>query len=311
MTKFLPLVLITLMYTYSTASSKIDISNKSASGSINLGLNVLSFNIRYGTAKDGRNSWSHRREQVIDLLKKQKADIIGLQEGLRFQLDEIRDEMNHYGEIGKGRDDGKHSGEHSAILYKTEKFKVSGSGTFWLSETPSVPGSAHWGNRHPRICSWVKLKDRKTGASFLVYNIHLDHRNSDSRWKSVSLLNQHIKNHSRPGVPVLVMGDFNVGENNSLIKYIKGKEYFQQDKESSRANDFPLKDTFREVHPKAKGGTFHMFWGKNFGPKLDYIFVQPETDIVNARIIRSNMNGKWPSDHFPISADVIFRCTVN
>lgn len=310
MTKFFPLVIIVFMFTYSASNPKIDTKKVDNTGKINLGLSILSFNIRYGTARDGRNSWTHRREQVIDLLKEHKADVIGLQEALRFQLDELRGELDHYGEIGSGRDDGKHSGEHSAILYNTKKFKVNSSGTFWLSETPGVPGSKHWGNRHPRICSWVLLMDKKSDGSFLVYNIHLDHRNSASRWKSVSLIHQHMKKHSQPGIPVIILGDFNVGENNPLIKYMKGKENFLQSKDSAHANILPLKDTFRQIHPKARGGTFHMFWGKSFGPKLDYIFVQPETEVINSQIIRSNEKGKWPSDHFPISADIMIICSV-
>lgn len=310
MNKFLPLVITTLMFSYPASGSNVEVPQAAHTTKINLGLNVMSFNIRYGTARDGRNSWTHRREQVIDLLKEHKADIIGLQEALRFQLDEIRGELDHYGEVGSGRDDGKHSGEHSAILYNTKKFRINNSGTFWLSKTPGVPGSKHWGNRHPRICSWVHLVDKNSGGSFLVYNIHLDHRNSVSRWKSISLLHQHIKKHSQPDIPFIILGDFNVSENNSLIKYIKGEENYLQSKGSAHTNKHPLKDTFRQIHPKAQGGTFHMFWGKRFGPKLDYIFVQPETEVIDSRIIRSNRKGKWPSDHFPVLADIIIECSV-
>ncbi len=293
-----PLILSTLMITQSLASSETITSQDS------LDLKIMSFNIRYGTANDGKNSWSHRRNQVMDLIAHQKADVIGLQEALRFQLDEIRGNLHHYGEIGKGRDDGLDSGEHSTILYQTERFKIDSSGTFWLSETPSVPGSKSWGNKLPRICTWAALVDKKSHDKFFVYNMHLDHRNANSRWNSIALMQKHIKLHNPYNLPVIILGDFNVGEGNPLIKYMRGKENFQQNRDSKMINSFPLEDTFRNLHPKAQGGTFHMFWGKGFGPKLDYIFVNPETKILHSEIIRSNVEGRYPSDHFPITADV-------
>jgi len=266
----------------------------------------MSFNIRYGNARDGRNSWKYRNSQVLSVLREQNADIIGLQEALRFQLNEISSAMDDYAEIGSGRDDGDTLGEYSPILYKKERFTAIKSGTFWFSDTPLVPGSKHWGNKYPRIFTFVKLTDKITGKKILVYNVHLDHANSYSRWRSISLLHTHIGENKCAKTSIVILGDFNSGENSAIIKYMTGRVNFLNSKDSANKNPLPLKDSFRSVHPRGFDGTFHMFWGKNFGPRLDYIFVSNDAQIKEASIIRSNVKGRYPSDHFPITAVIVF-----
>ncbi|KMQ51819.1 Exodeoxyribonuclease III [Chitinispirillum alkaliphilum] len=265
-------------------------------------LKIMSFNVRYGTAKDGKNSWSHRRDLVFDLLKNSSCDIFGLQEALHFQIEEIMEQLNHFGYIGKGRDDGKKSGEHNVIFYNPRKYKILKSGTFWFSDTPSVAGSKHWGNKLPRICTWAHFWDRETSRDFYVYNVHLDHRNGSCRKKSIELLCKKASQHEHKNTPYIVMGDFNVGEKNEIIHFLKGKN-----KINNSENPLILEDTFRKLHPNATGGTFHMFWGNKRGPKLDYIFATQKCSVLESNIIRTNVNGKFPSDHFPIYSHLLLQ----
>jgi endonuclease/exonuclease/phosphatase family metal-dependent hydrolase len=270
---------------------------------------VISFNIRYGEARDGKNNWTHRSSQVSSVLREQNADIIGLQEALRFQLNEIGSSMGDYAEIGFGRDDGDTLGEYSPILYKKDRFTALESGTLWFSDTPLIPGSKHWGNKFPRIFTFVKLTDKITDKKILVYNLHLDHANSNSRWKSISLLNRHISENRGAETSLIILGDFNSGENSAVIKYMTGRANFLNNRNGGK-NPLPLKDSFRSLHPVGFGGTFHMFLGKSFGPKLDYIFVSRDTYVKEASIIRSSVNGRYPSDHFPITAEIIFSTVL-
>ena len=123
-------------------------------------LDVMTFNIRYGLANDGEDSWEFRKGMVMGVIVEHAPDLIGLQEALQFQMDEIRANFPEYGSIGIGRDPGG-EGEYAAILYLKERFMEVESDTFWLSETPEVP-STHWGNKHLRICTWARLLDRKS-----------------------------------------------------------------------------------------------------------------------------------------------------
>ena len=150
---------------------------------------VMSFNIRYGTAADGENHWTARRKLLLDVVKRQKADLIGLQEALDFQIREIVNAVRDYAVVGVGRDDGKAAGEYSAILYRRDRFHVADAGTFWLSDTPSVVASKTWGNNITRICTWARFVDRG-GQAFWHYNVHLDHQSQPSRERSTQLLHR-------------------------------------------------------------------------------------------------------------------------
>jgi endonuclease/exonuclease/phosphatase family metal-dependent hydrolase len=252
-------------------------------------LTVMSFNIRYGTAKDGENEWARRRTMLFDLVREQDADLIGLQEALDFQIDEIVAAAPSYATIGVGRDDGGARGEFSAILFRKNRFRVAEAGTFWLSDTPAVPGSKTWGNNITRICTWARLIDRD-GRGFFLYNVHLDHQSQPSRERSTLLLRERIAARPFPTDPTLVTGDFNVGEHNPAIATLLG----------------PFVDTFRVVRPAEKTvGTFTGFkFGTVEGDKIDYILAQPGTEVMHADIVRFAREERYPSDHFPVVARV-------
>lgn len=267
----------------------------------NFQLRVMTFNIRYGTAEDGPNHWENRRQMVFDVLRDNRPDVVGLQEARRFQIDEIRKALPQYDEVGVARDNGETGGEYTTILYLAKRFRPDESGTFWLSDTPDVPGSTHWGNSLPRICTWARLIEKKSGRAFYLYNTHLDHKSQPSREKSVVLLSQYISER-RYQEPFVLTGDFNAGENNPAILYLKGKVDLGAENENKLTNPVVMVDTFRLLYPDAVDvGTFNGFWGKRRGSKIDFIFVQPGTKVLEAEIIRTERNGRYPSDHFPVS----------
>ena len=272
---------------------------------VDLQLNVLTFNIRFGTADDGEDSWVNRNELVFEVLRQTRPDIVGLQEALRFQLDEICARFPEYAEIGVGRDDGKTAGEYSAILYLRDRFVAVESGTFWFSDTPDQPGSKHWGNEIPRICTWARLQDKETGHDFLFFNVHLDHASPASREKSVTFLSRYIE-EVRKNEPFVVTGDFNAGENNPAILYLKGKPAIVDTKEEVALPSFPLTDAYRVVHPEATAvGTFNGFTGMMTGDKIDYILVPDGIKVLDADIVHFQKGGHYPSDHFPVTARIL------
>lgn len=274
---------------------------RTAKGSIEL--QVMTFNIRYGTADDGENRWENRRQILIDVLKDNSPDVIGLQEALDFQISQIQQGLPEFGQLGVARDDGKTKGEYCAILYLLDRFKADESGTFWFSNTPDVPGSSHWGNANIRICTWARLVEKKTGAAFYLYNLHLDHVSQLSREKSAVLLAQRIRGRKHPD-PFIVTGDFNAGESNPAILYLKGKTALGKG-ESKSANPVPAVDTFRVLYPDANEvGTFNAFKGNRKGEKIDYILTLPGVEVLEAKIVYTQHNGRYPSDHFPATARV-------
>ena len=261
-------------------------------------IHVMSFNIRYGTAEDGENRWSERRDFLFDVLRERNADLVGLQEALAFQIDEIESALPGYAVVGVGRDDAGEAGEFSAILFRKGRFRVAEAGTFWFSDTPEVPGSASWGNTITRICTWARFVDRD-GRGFYLFNLHLDHRSQPSRERSVALLRQRIAARAFPADPVVVTGDFNAGEDNPALEALVSRE-----NPSS-----PFVDTYRVLYPGEKSvGTFTGFTlGSSDGAKIDYVLVQPGTEVLSAEIVRTSRDGRYPSDHFPVEATVRLR----
>ena len=255
-------------------------------------ISVMSFNIRYGTADDGENSWPFRRQMVFDLISSESPDVLGVQEALDFQLGELENTFPEMWRVGVGRDDGARAGEFSAVFYNGERFEELASGTFWFSDTPDVPGSMHWGNRITRICSWVRLREFSTGRSFYVFNVHWDHESQESRERSAELLLSRVG--ARVGEdPVIVTGDFNAGEANDAFVFLTSNG---------------LRDTYRMIHPDADGvGTFNSWRGETGGEKIDAVLVSDGWRVTAAEILRHNVHGRYPSDHFPVKATMELR----
>ena len=251
----------------------------------------MSFNVRYGTAADGENAWPLRREMVAGVLGEFQPDVVGIQEALLFQLEELSALLPEMSWVGVGRDDGVTEGEFAAILYRSDRLEVVGEGTFWFSDTPEVPGSMTWGNEIPRICTWGRFRDRASGAVFTLFNLHWDHRSQISRERGAQLLLDRIRNRGNPQDRVLVTGDFNAGEENPAFRALL------------EAEDPSLKDSFRVRFPEARGvGTFHGFNGGSEGEKIDAILVGYGWEVLDAEIERASSSGRYPSDHHPVTA---------
>jgi endonuclease/exonuclease/phosphatase family metal-dependent hydrolase len=264
-----------------------------------LNLNVMSFNIRRGTAKDGKNRWIFRRNRVRALLNHYHPDVLGLQEALDFQISEIRTMLPGYEKIGIGNLGGS-KGLHNAIFYDAVRFFPAAQGTFWFSDTPNIPGSKGWGNIIPRTCTWARLIEKESEQAFYFYNVHLDHISQRSRKNSVVLLTQFI--HTRPYPdPFVLTGDFNAREKSAPIQYLKGKFPLRMKTKGSVLNPEPLMDIFRVRYPNhRKIATFHGFGRYFFRFKLDYIFVPSSVRVQDAKIIQPQRKKCYPSDHFPL-----------
>ena len=260
-------------------------------------IKVMSFNIRYGTAKDGENSWPHRELLVLETIRTFNPDLLGLQEVLKFQADILKDQLAEYDFYGVGRNDGAESGEFAPVMFKRDRFELMDSGHFWLSETPNDPGSKSWDSALPRIATWVLLRDKLGGPTQIIFgNTHFDHKGEEARLESAKLVRKRI-DALRPETAVIVTGDFNTHEDlQPFAALVRGKG-------SSRA---PLIDTYRVIHPKNRGleGTSTGFTGVRTKNRIDWILTTPNFVTLNAAINYTNENGRYPSDHYPVEAVV-------
>jgi len=261
-------------------------------------LRVMSFNIRNAKAPDGPNHWELRRELVPRTVLRHDVDVLGTQETLDPQVEYLKRELPRYGYVGLNREPGGCSGEHCGIFFRRERLEKLDEGHFWLSETPEQPGSKSWDASLPRIVSWVKLADRgNANRSFFFFNTHFDHKGEVSRMRSARLLGARAQKIAGPD-GLVVLGDFNCGENSEPYRILVGGE----------AGGPGLRDSLREVRPRRAEheGTFHAWTARQDGPRIDWILMGGPLSCEDAKIVRTAFRGRCPSDHFPVVARIRF-----
>lgn len=253
-------------------------------------ITIGTFNIRYDNPADSGNLWVNRAPVVSNLIRFHSFDVLGIQEGLKNQLDDISNALPEYGRYGKGRDDGKDGGEHSAIFYRKDRFKLLKSGDFWLSETPDQPGKGWDATCCNRICSWVFLEDVQTKKKFYTFNVHYDHQGVVARKESSKLILKKIAEIAGTA-PVLLTGDLNGG---------RDSEWYQ-----SIVTSGVLSDTHSKVKfPYANNSSSNGFRTPRGQTVIDHIFMSKQFTATKWGILTDTYFGKFPSDHFPVLAQV-------
>lgn len=247
-------------------------------------LKVMTYNIRYDNSGDGVNQWSSRKDKIFDLLKKYDPDIIGVQEALHHQLEDIARGLGQYEYFGAGRDDGKQKGEYSAVFIRKDRFKILEQKTFWLSKTPAVAGSKDWDAAITRVATWGRLRDKKSNKVFLMINTHFDHVGKESRRNSAALLKERAVSLGKD-LPVILTGDFNITREQPPYKVM-------MDPSTLRLIDAAPADT---------PGTFCGFTVNAIPCKaIDYIFHTPQWESEDYKVIQDHDGKYYPSDHLPV-----------
>ncbi len=287
--RLMPILIIT--------AGLLSLASRGHARASNAEMRLMTFNVRLATPSDGANAWEHRKEFLCEVVADFDPHILGVQEALQAQLDFLTIELPHRASIGEARGGGG-EGEYSAIIYETRRLQALDSDTFWLSDTPGVP-SMSWGNNYLRVCTWARFRDRDSGACFYVFNTHLDHESENARLRGVELILRRIREREHDE-PFLLMGDINAGEASEPVRLIVARDH------GRGARALPaLIDTFRARHPdETRVGTYHAFTGEDDGRKIDYIFAPEDTEVLSARILHQQRDGRFPSDHFPVTAVV-------
>jgi endonuclease/exonuclease/phosphatase family metal-dependent hydrolase len=253
-------------------------------------LRVMSYNIRYANAADGVNVWDNRKDFLAETVKAFDPDLLGTQETLARQRDDLAARLEGYTVFAAGRDDGREAGEMMAIYYRTSRFEKLDGGHFWLSESPDVAGSKSWDSSLPRMVSWLKLRDRKAPeVPIAFFNTHFDHRGPQARIESARLLRRKVAELGK-GCRVVVTGDFNSGEGSEPYRTVFGDL---------------LIDTYRRVHPSkaaGEGTTTGFKAGASSGSRIDWIACSPDWEVESAGIVRAARDGRTPSDHHAVTA---------
>ncbi|MBN1350169.1 endonuclease/exonuclease/phosphatase family protein [candidate division KSB1 bacterium] len=272
-------------------------------GNLKINMRIMTFNIRFGTAKDGENEWCHRQGILTDMLRQTQPHILCTQEGMKFQLEHIKSELPRLNYLGIGRYEGAKvrreyellDSEHCALFYDTTRFEPEKHQTFWLSDTPEIPGSCTWGNDMARIVTWAIFNDLYSEKRFAVFNTHF-HWGDEIVQKSAELVADRVRTIS-PDLPVFLSGDFNLKPDSAVHRFFT-------DDTARPPERRRLKDCWRECGKAEEGaGTWHNFTG-TAADRIDWILVSEEISPMSIQRVTYNLNGRYPSDHFPVMAEV-------
>ena len=253
-------------------------------------LPVMSYNVRFGTARDGDFVWDNRKDAACAMINDQRPAVMGVQEALDFQLTYFQEHCPGYRYVGVGREDGLHRGEHMAVFYDTARIELKEWGTYWLSETPFVP-SRGWDAMCRRTATWALLVDKATGRPFYFVDTHLDHVGVEARRRGLLLVIDRIAAMNPDGYPMVLVGDLNVYPDDSCLDELRTL----------------MEDARQTATVTDNGQTWHD-WGKVSGnPPIDYVFYKGFAGCDAFEVVRSPYLGvPYVSDHFPVKAALRF-----
>ena len=291
-------------------------------------LKVGTYNIRLQPGDKGTpNAWESRKADFLNLLRRLDLDAFGLQEVCPGQAEYITNNLPQYVLVGEHRNADRVSGEASPVLYRKDRFNALKCGTFWLSETPDVPGVKGWGAACPRVCSWMWLKDRKTGKTFCFANTHTDHISALARKEGMLLIIRRMHEFAPPGTPVIFTGDHNCRETEepaqAVSKLLKNALYLSEtpptgpwrtftgwhwrEKEYSTTDALKLAPHVRNARkgsPDSDKRTNGGYVWEDCGARIDYIYVSEGIRVKSYATRDDPRPGTklYPSDHFPVTA---------
>jgi endonuclease/exonuclease/phosphatase family metal-dependent hydrolase len=257
----------------------------------------MTFNIRYNNPNDGENAWPKRKEPVANLVRFHQVDLLGVQEALKEQMDDLAQLLTEFNWIGLGRDDGREKGEYSAILFRKDRFALLQQQTFWLSATPEQPGSIGWDAAITRVCTWGKFKDRQTGKIFFLFNTHFDHIGQRARVESARLILQNVQALVKTA-PAIITGDFNANETSLVYETMTAGAT----QPIHRLRDARVISQLPHYGPL---WTFHGFGAAAERPLIDYIFGNARVTVLRHTTIAEANDGRYASDHLPVMAEVV------
>ena len=246
---------------------------------------AATYNLRLNLASDGPNAWPHRRDAVRALIRHHEIDLLGTQEGLIDQIEDL-EAMPGLARVGVGRDDGKRGGEHAAIFFRTERFALLATGDFWLSSTPELPGKGWDARCCNRLATWARLRDLASGRVFFAFSVHFDHEGVVARRESARLMLRKMREIAGDA-PTLLLGDLNATPESEPVQILLTG----------------LRDAraLSQTPPYGPVGTFNGF--KLDAPlleRIDYVLLSPHWHVLRYAVLTDSVHGRFPSDHLPV-----------
>jgi len=255
---------------------------------------LMTFNVRYKHNEElSTNNWEFRRYAVYSMLEDQKPIVMGTQECLMSQRNDILSNVPAYKAFGGGRNNGKEDsdkdGESMSIFYLPDSLSLISYGTFWLNESGTV-GAKGWDAACIRCCTWGLFRHKRLNKDFYYFNTHLDHKGTVARTEEMKLLQSKMAEINTGGLPCALSADFNTGEEDKIFNDLY--KVMNSARKTSESKDF--------------SGTYNGFGGSS--SSIDHIFYNGFGKVLKFKVVTDTYaKVSYISDHYPVYAVFTFN----
>ncbi len=253
-------------------------------------MRIVTFNLRCATDSDGINSFFHRSGRILKKITEEKPDIICFQEGTDVNISFLEKYLNDYQIFFNQRNE-DYSGEGLAVAIKKNVFRLHSLDSFWLSDTPYLPGSRFEEQSiYPRICQCVSVKRTSDNKMFRFYNVHLDHISEQAKLQGIKAVLKRISDdYELQPFTFFIMGDFNAEPDSEAIDFCNSYSMVA------------IQDLTKDIET-----SFHNFGRNKDNCKIDYIYTEKEIADLSFSAIAwtDSADGIYLSDHYPICVEI-------
>lgn len=269
----------------------------------NEALRVMTYNMLYNAQSaeaklPPQHHWDLRKERVIAYLHYADVDLIGSQE---LQVDQLEDLMRALGTkydcFGDVTREEEGRSDVNAIFYKKERLELLDGRTILYK-----------GGKGFTV---AQFKDMKTDKIFVAINTKFTWNNPEARKEEATQLHDYLGQvDQKQGV--VVLGDFNtIPCIEHLINLFLDGPYVENILKGDVLKDAKDLSIFGHIGPLCSV-TFSKWLVPFSGPELtgfilDHIYVNALVSVFSHGIDTVKVGGEYPSDHFPVVADLYFN----
>ena len=241
-------------------------------------LKIMSFNLRHIIKEEFFGIWKTRYSRIVDFIKCQNPDIIGVQELTRKGKRYLKNHLKDYEIIGKRRHSIIFTNEYNCLLIK-KNIKIIWNKTFSLSDKINILGRKGKEDKFPRICTVAHIQ--KENIKYFVANTHIDNSNGENKRRMLYIFDSIIEKYKKEDEYLIITGDFNMSLNNKgLLKY------------SSNFKD-----------------PFHNYQGTTYATDpdmraIDHIFLDKRFVYKKEKVHTDSNDFGFMSDHYPLSCEI-------
>ncbi len=290
-----------------------------ASTPAQLPLRVATWNVLCENCSKGKASWADRRGVVVETIRDQDPDVLGVQEASQGRIPgggtQYQDLVNRLGDPYRITDARRGASLAVRIIYNSDRVELLDHGSSFLPKGKSR-----------RAATWAIFEQKSTGEKFFFLSTHFEPTNDkkgsrtnyNTRRRQANAVVDIIRRNNPDDLPVIAVGDYNSTKwekpSNGPYDIMEEAGYLDPLGNGHRTRG-TAPGAFVEERINTSYASYNMYTRKarNFpgqltGSNPDYIFVTPMRVSEYETVVNVDSSGNWvgviPSDHNMLRATV-------